>query len=139
MSITSFDHFTMRCADLDVAWAFYRDALGLRVEPREVASGVRAAIVHLDDRWLVHLFQATPEQETIFARNEAGRDESGKWRTGRMQHIALWASGLAEMRERLRKHGVQYEERLGPEWCRVVLNDPDGIELEINFPATEAA
>jgi catechol 2,3-dioxygenase-like lactoylglutathione lyase family enzyme len=138
MPINSFDHFTVRCADLDAAWAFYRDALGLRVEPREVASGLRAAIVSLEDRWLVHLFQATPEQDAIFRRMEPPDAETAKWRTVRMHHIALWATGLSEMRARLQRHGIAYQERLGPEWCRVVVNDPDGIELEINFPAAEA-
>jgi len=139
MPITSFDHFTVRCADLDASWAFYRDALGLRVEPREVASGLRAAIVYLEGQWLVHLFQATTEQDAIFKRMEPRDDEMAKWRTARMHHIALWATGLKEMRARLQQHGVPYQERLGPEWCRVVVNDPDGVELEINYPASEAA
>jgi catechol 2,3-dioxygenase-like lactoylglutathione lyase family enzyme len=138
MPITSFDHYTVRCADLDASWAFYRDALGLQVEPREVASGLRAAIVSLESQWLAHLFQATPEQDAVFSRMEPRDDEMARWRTARMHHIALWATGLKEMRTRLQARGVPYQERLGPEWCRVVVNDPDGIELEINFPASEA-
>src|SRR6266568_9195413 len=90
MGISSFDHYTLRCADLDATWAFYRDALGLRVEPREVASGLRAAIVYMENAWLAHIFQATPEQDAIFNRMKPRDSEMAQWRTGRMHHIALW-------------------------------------------------
>jgi catechol 2,3-dioxygenase-like lactoylglutathione lyase family enzyme len=136
--IKSFDHYTIRCADLDASWAFYRDALGLRVEPREVASGLRAAIVYMEGAWLAHLFQATGEQDEIFARMEPRDAEMEQWRTGRMHHIALWATGLAEMKERLARFGIVARERAQGDYYRVVMNDPDGVELEINFPISEA-
>jgi hypothetical protein len=43
------------------------------------------------------------------------------------------------MRESLRRHGVDSDERTQGEFHRVVVKDPDGVELEINFPASEAA
>jgi catechol 2,3-dioxygenase-like lactoylglutathione lyase family enzyme len=138
MPITGFDHYTLRCADLDATWAFYRDALGLRVEPREVASGLRAAIVYLEGSWLVHIFQATPEQQAIFTRRTPRDAEMEQWRTGRMHHIALWATGLRELQARLARHGVVARERAQGDYYRVVVNDPDGVELEINFPIAEA-
>jgi catechol 2,3-dioxygenase-like lactoylglutathione lyase family enzyme len=139
MPITGFDHFTLRCADLDATWRFYADALGLRVERREVASGLRAGIVYVESGWLVHIFQATPEQDAVFGRMQPRDDEMAQWRTGRMHHIALWATGLAEMKARLQQHGVAFRERESPEVTRVIVNDPDGVELEINFPATPRA
>jgi catechol 2,3-dioxygenase-like lactoylglutathione lyase family enzyme len=139
MPIKAFDHYTVRCADLDKSWAFYRDALGLRVEPRQVASGIRAAIVYMDSQWLAHIFQATDEQDAIFNRASPSDQAAAQWRTGRMHHIALYAAGLNEMRESLRRHGVDSDERTQGEFHRVVVKDPDGVELEINFPASEAA
>jgi catechol 2,3-dioxygenase-like lactoylglutathione lyase family enzyme len=143
--ITSFDHFTVRCADLDAAWAFYRDALGMRVEKREfgaarIAAGPppRAAIVYLEGEWLAHLFQATPEQDAIFGRMPATDAETAQWRTGRMHHIALRATGLGEMKARLEKFGAPYRERTLGDNYQIQVNDPDGVELEINFPAAEA-
>jgi len=138
MPITSFDHYTLRCADLDKTWAFYRDALGLRVEPREVASGLRAAIVYLEGAWLAHIFQATSEQDAIFNRMQPLDPETAQWRTGRMHHIALWATGLKEMKGRLTRFGAETRERAQGDYYRVVVNDPDGVELEINFPITES-
>jgi catechol 2,3-dioxygenase-like lactoylglutathione lyase family enzyme len=139
MPITAFDHYTIRCADLDKSWAFYRDALGLRVEPRQVASGIPAAIGYLEGEWLVHLFQATPEQDAIFARMTPADEETAQWRTGRMQHIAVRASGLAEMRARLQRFGAAFRERSLGDRYQIIVNDPDGTELEINFAGSEAS
>jgi catechol 2,3-dioxygenase-like lactoylglutathione lyase family enzyme len=143
MPITAFDHYTIRCADLTASWAFYRDALGLRVEPRPLGqasegAAPRAALVFLDGEWLVHLFQATPEQEAVFGRMRPHDSEAAHWRTGRMQHIALRSTGLAELRARLQQHGVAFREQPRGERYQIVLNDPDGVELEINFPIGEA-
>ena len=138
MPINAFDHYTVRCADLEKSRSFYRDALGLRVEPREVASGIPAAIVYMESQWLAHIFQATDEQQAVFGRMEPGDEAMAKWRTGRMHHIALYATGLEQMRSSLRSHGVAFVERTQGEFHRVVVNDPDGVELEINFPAAEA-
>ncbi|HTE83163.1 MAG TPA: VOC family protein [Dehalococcoidia bacterium] len=138
MPITAFDHYTLRCADLDATWAFYRDALGLRVEPREVASGLRAAIVYMQGAWLAHIFQATPEQDAVFGRMQPRDAEMEQWRTGRVHHIALWATGLSELKARLAQHGVVARERAQGDYYRVVVNDPDGVELEINFPIAES-
>lgn len=139
MPITAFDHYTVRCADLDAAWAFYRDALGMRVEPRTFPGATtpmpRAAIVYMTDQWLVHLFQATPEQDAIFRRLEPGGADAAQWRTVRMHHIALQATDLEEMKARLQRFGVEFRERTLGERYQIILKDPDGVELEINFPA----
>lgn len=146
MPITAFDHYTIRCADLDTTWAFYRDALGLRVEPRPLPAAPtgsgpapRGALVFLGDTWLVHLFQATAEQEAIFRRMEPTDAETAEWRTGRMQHIAFWATDLAEMRTRLQRYGAAFRERTLGERHQIILKDPDGVELELNFRADEQA
>lgn len=139
MAITTFDHYTIRCANLETSRAFYRDALGLRVEPRPLPSGIPAAIGYLESEWLVHLFQATPEQDTIFSRMQPADDETAQWRTGRLHHIAVRATGLAEMRARLQQFGVTFRERPLGERHLIILNDPDGTELEIQFPGSEAS
>jgi len=138
MPITAFDHYTVRCADLDASWAFYRDAIGLRVEPRPMPSGIRAAIAYLDGEWLAHLFQATPEQDAIFSRMEPRDAEMAEWRTARLHHVALRATGAAEMRARLQQHGAAFRDRTLGDRYQIMVDDPDGVELEINFPASEA-
>src|ERR1051326_8799966 len=116
MTITGLDHYTIRCADLRAAWRFYAETLGLRVVDRP-GMPVPAAIVYLDDMMLIHLFQATPEQDATFSRILPPDDE---WLTGRLHHVAFKERTL----ERAAKH-------------LIVLKDLDGIEIELSFALDE--
>jgi catechol 2,3-dioxygenase-like lactoylglutathione lyase family enzyme len=138
MAITGFDHYTVRSHDLDAAWRFYEQALGLTVVARQgVAAGVRAAIVSVGDTQVVHLFQASPEMEAIFARMPS-REQVDGWLTGRLHHVEFWATGLPAMRERLKANGVSFSERTLPDKHQVGMSDPDGIQVNLNFPLSEA-
>jgi catechol 2,3-dioxygenase-like lactoylglutathione lyase family enzyme len=90
MSIDAFDHYTLRCKDLQATWRFYEQALGLNCRPR-TGVPVPAAIVSIGDREVVHLFQASPEMEEIFARLEPTDEQTAQWRTGRLHHVEFWA------------------------------------------------
>jgi catechol 2,3-dioxygenase-like lactoylglutathione lyase family enzyme len=140
MTITGFDHYTIRCADLQASWRFYADVLGLRVVERAGIS-IPAAIVYLDDMMLIHLFQSGDELEAIFARLQPppGDPEAARWSTGRLQHNALQARGLPDMRQRLAHHGSAVTERTiaGQSKHLVVLRDPDNIEIELSFALQE--
>ncbi len=136
MTINAFDHYTVRCAGLTVSWRFYEQALGLRVEQRLGASAPGAR-VFIGDLEVVNLFQASPEQEAIFRRIEPRDAESAQWRTGRLQHVGFWAAGIEAMRARLAAHQVDFRERTLPDKRQLLLHDPDGVEIEINFPLTE--
>ena len=138
MTITGFDHYTIRCADLQAAWRFYADVLGLRVVER-TGVNVPAAIVYLDQMMLIHLFQSGPELEAIFARLQPPDPEAAQWRTGRVHHIAYQARGLAEFRARLAQHGVAFTERTLRAASKhlVVLKDPDEVEIELSFTLDE--
>src|SRR4051794_606522 len=80
MTIVAFDHLTLRCADLPTSWRFYADVLGLRVAERTGIS-IPAAIVYLGDQQLLHLFQATPDLQTIFERLAPPDAEAAAWGT----------------------------------------------------------
>lgn len=138
MGIEGFDHYTVRAADLDVARLFYGDILGLEVTDRPGATSP-AALVFIGGQAMIHLFQATDDLQAIFARLEAPDDEAANWATGRMHHIALKATGLPAIRSRLQDAGISFTERtIAPmEKHLIVLKDPDGVELEIQFPLSE--
>jgi len=135
MPIEEFDHYTVRCADFDATWRFYGEVLGLRCEPRQ-GLPVRAGIVYFGagDRWLVHFFQAPPEEVAATPASA-----SGERRTGAFLHVATNGHGLAEMKARLDRHAWPYRERAleARSLWQIHLLDPDGIELEINFPLAE--
>jgi catechol 2,3-dioxygenase-like lactoylglutathione lyase family enzyme len=136
--IDAFDHYTLRCKDLQVSWRFYADVLGFRVTERAGVS-IPAAIVYLGDTMLIHLFQAGADMEGIFARLQAPDAEAAQWGTGRLHHIAFQASGLADMRQRLAQHSVAFTERTLPTASKhlVLLKDPDNVEIELAFGLQE--
>jgi len=137
MPINAFDHYTVRSADVDASWRFYEQALGLNVRRRE-GFPVPAFIVSIGDREVVHVFQASPEMEAVFARMAPRDDETAQWRTGRLHHVEFWATGVTEMRARLAAAGVAFRERTLPDKHQLNLTDPDGIQVGINFPLAEA-
>jgi len=136
MPITTFDHYTVRSADLDASRRFYEQALGLHVIDRPVPNG-RAARVQIGETDVVHIFQATPEMEAIFARMPSRETLEG-WNTGRIHHVEFWAAGLPETRDRLNRAGVSFSEATLPDKHQLRLTDPDGIGVNLNFPLSEA-
>ena len=133
--INEFDHYTVRSSDHEASWRFYEGALGLTVRRRE-GTPVPAFKVSIGEREVVHVFQAAPEMEAIFAKLPPARELEG-WNTGRLHHVEFWATGLAEMKERLGREGVPIVERTLGDKHQVQVYDPDGIAVNLNFPLSE--
>lgn len=136
MTLNAFDHYTVRCADLQASWRFYQQVLGLEVVERPGAA-MPAAIVSVDGVQVVHMFQATPEQDSVFAKLAPTDAATAEWRTGRLHHVGFWATGIAAFRARLQQHSVTFRERTLPDKHQFVFRDPDEIEIEVNFPLAE--
>jgi catechol 2,3-dioxygenase-like lactoylglutathione lyase family enzyme len=134
MTVEAFDHYTIRCADLQASWRFYADVLGFRVTERPGVS-IPAAIVYLGDTMLIHLFQAGPDLEAIFARLKAPDAEAARWGSGRLHHVAFRAQNLPAMRQLLAQHGIAFTERTLETQAKhlLVLKDPDNVEIELAF------
>ena len=135
MPIVEWDHYTVRSKDAAASWAFYEQALGLNVRRRE-GFAVPAFIVSIGDREVVHVFQASPEMEAIFARMPSS-DALDGWNTGRLHHVEFWATDLESMRTRLASNGIAVLERTLPDKHQVHMSDPDGIQVNLNFPLSE--
>jgi catechol 2,3-dioxygenase-like lactoylglutathione lyase family enzyme len=135
MPITAWDHYTVRSQDATASWKFYEQALGLNVRKRE-GFAIPAFIVSIEDREVVHVFQASPEMEAIFARMPLAEQLEG-WTTGRLHHVEFWATDLQGVRERLSAQGVAVTERTLPDKHQLHMTDPDGIQVNLNFPLAE--
>ena len=135
MPITDWDHYTVRSRDAEASWAFYEHALGLNVRKRE-GFAVPAFIVSIGSREVVHVFQASPEMEAVFARMPPADDVDG-WTTGRLHHVEFWATDLQGVRARLAERGVAVSERTLPDKHQLHMRDPDGVQVNLNFPLAE--
>ena len=135
MPITEFDHYTVRSANHDASWRFYEQVLGLTVRKRE-GTPVPAFKVSIGEREVVHVFQAAPEMEAVFAKLPSASELQG-WNTGRLHHVEFWATDLVAMKQRLEGANVQFIERTLPDKHQVQMYDPDGIAVNLNFPLAE--
>jgi catechol 2,3-dioxygenase-like lactoylglutathione lyase family enzyme len=139
------NHFSIRTLDLPACERFYCDALGMRVGPRppfpfpglwlypaETTDYAQAA-VHI-----IGIDRSDPEGLKQYLGD---RDEASLHGTGSVDHIAFFGTGLATMLARLKAAGLEVRERQVPllGLHQVFVDDPNGVVVELNFPASEAA
>jgi catechol 2,3-dioxygenase-like lactoylglutathione lyase family enzyme len=132
MPALSLNHYTIRPRDLAATRDFYVDLLGLTVGDRPPLP-FPGYWLYCDDVATVHLI-GKREIETPIVDPAPGGPK-----TTRLDHIAFAAEGLAEMKQRLANRAIAYEERVLPRLGQTQLffPDPDGIDVELNFPSVE--
>jgi len=136
MGVTGLDHILLLCEDLDATAEFYRRALGLTV-------GARPAF-DFPGRWLyaggvpcVHLAQ----RRGFYARASGnGIGAVPEARPPLIDHIAFAATDYEGTIERLVRDGIEPVRRELPGGSRrqLFFRDPDGMRVELSFPATPA-
>lgn len=151
MPATAMNHFTILTDDVPTTVAFYRELLGLTDGPRPpfdfpgywLYSGEPPADLHNGARnyGLVHLMGWDDANPGSLDAYVGERKASGQGGTGALDHVAFAASGHAAMLERCRRFKVKFHERDVPLMGlrQVFVQDPDGVTIELNFPASEVA
>ncbi|MFP4131457.1 MAG: VOC family protein [Thiohalospira sp.] len=125
MTITDIHHVAVLVADLERSLAFYRDLLGLAVDPARPDLGYPGAWLTVGRRQL-HLM-VLPDPDAGAERPAHG---------GRDRHIALAVDEVEALAERLEAAGVAVtRSRSGR--AAIFCRDPDGNALE--FTALEGA
>lgn len=138
MPITLFDHYTLRSADVDRSARFYEQLMGFRVE-RLDAFAFPMRLLFLGDQALVHLLGAGPALDEFLAREAPSHRSGPARRTGNLEHVAFNGSGLREFKEKLDAAAVPYVQRSLDDYgvAQFLFDDPDGVEIEVNFPLSE--
>lgn len=128
MGLRHLDHYNIEVLDLQETIAFYCDVLGLRVGPRPPIQRPGAWLYGDEDCPLIHLL--APE-------GDAPRGQKAS--TGCLHHIAVAATGKARIHERLVQAKVPFKTVLLPaaNVVQFFLEDPNGINVEIQFPPEE--
>lgn len=131
MPLHALNHFTICPVDLEATKKFYADILGLEV-------GYRPPL-NFPGYWLYSGGIATVHLIGPRAGENVSKRKVAK--TGRFDHVAFACTGLKQIRARLKKHDVKFEERVLPRdrQTQLFIIDPDGIAVELNFPAHETA
>ncbi len=139
------NHYSIRTTDIDASRDFYANVLGLTVGPRPqfpfpgawMYRGDHADVANA----VVHII-GIDKQKTQGLQDYLGaREEDGLQGTGAIDHIAFFADGLSGMLTHLNATGVPYRERTVPGigLHQVFLHDPQGVMVELNYPAAEKA
>jgi catechol 2,3-dioxygenase-like lactoylglutathione lyase family enzyme len=134
MGLGILQHYTIEPADLEATKDFYVDVLGLSVGDRPPL-GFPGYWLYSGGVATVHLLGPRQPREGITVRPPDMKMDD----TGRLDHIAFAATGLAGVRERIRQHNVKFREQVLPRLraTQLFLHDPDGVGVEINFPPEE--
>ena len=139
------NHYSIRTTNLDACRAFYEDVLGLTVGPRPefpfpglwMYCGDHAQYSNA----VVHIIGIDCQAPGGLDQYLGGRDEKALSGTGVIDHVAFFADGLAGMLQHLAKLGIDCRQRLVPGLglYQLFLDDPDGVVIELNYPAHEKA
>jgi len=145
MPIHQLNHYSIRTTDLEASRRFYTEILGFTVGPRPpfpfpglwLYCGEHASY----NNAVVHIIGIDLNDPAGLERYLGDRDPASLRGTGSVDHIAFYATGLAQMKARLAERGVAFRERTVPALGlhQLFLDDPSDVVIELNFPATEDA
>lgn len=144
MSI-ALNHFSVRSLDLDACERFYCGLLGLQKGPRPAfpfpGLWLYASDPSVYSNAVVHIIGVDRNDPQGLKGYLGDRSEASLQGTGAVDHLAFFATGLAATLGRLREHGVPCRERTVPGLGlhQVFVDDPQGVVIELNFPAEEHA
>jgi catechol 2,3-dioxygenase-like lactoylglutathione lyase family enzyme len=139
------NHYSIRTTDLAATRDFYTQVLGLSDGPRPpfpfpgiwMYNGSHDQVANA----VVHIIGMDKNNPEGLKQYLGDRDVSTLHGTGAVDHIAFFATGLADMLVHLGTIGVPYRERTTPSigLHQLFLDDPCGLVVELNYPQAEKA
>jgi catechol 2,3-dioxygenase-like lactoylglutathione lyase family enzyme len=144
MPIGKLDHYSIRTLDLKASEHFYTSIMGFTVGFRPPFKFPGLWLYnggsYPETYGVVHIIGLDPNDPEGLKEYLGDRDLSTFSGTGTVDHMAFRATGLAQMRARLRENDVPYRERTVPSLGlhQVFFEDPSAVTIELNYPAAEA-
>ena len=139
------NHISIRTTDMVATRRFYESVLGLTVGPRPdfpfpglwMYRGDHGEVANA----VVHIIGMDPNDPEGLKKYLGDRDISSLRGSGAVDHVAFFADGLAAMLAHLAGLGITARQRTVPSigLHQVFLDDPNGVVVELNFPAAEHA
>lgn len=139
------NHYSIRTTDLAACERFYCGLLGLQVGPRPPFPFPGLWLYQGDTAvWAnaaVHIIGIDASDPEGLKRYLGDKDPATLAGTGTIDHVAFFATGLQALRAALQQQGVAARERTVPALglFQVFVEDPNGVVVELNYPAAEAA
>ncbi|MEK9660134.1 MAG: VOC family protein [Alphaproteobacteria bacterium] len=142
MAISHLEHFLVVAHDYEETVDWYIDNLGFTKGPHpDFGADVEVTWLYLGDRDIIHIVpprKDDPPQESVIRSATPEEIAQG---SRPIHHIAFRAENRKEMTARFKDKGITYLEQQASkqDLYQVFVRDPNGITVELNFPAEEAA
>ena len=135
MPLLHIEHMLVKANDIEETRDWYEQVLGMEVGEHP-DFGIPVYWLYLDGRDVIHIVQAE-SPEAVEAASRENIAAGGR----PIHHVAFRAEGLDETLSRLESLGVPWvEQQAGSQSLyQVFVRDPNGITVELNFAAAEAA
>ena len=137
------NHYSIRTMDLDATRSFYESVLGLTVGPRPdfpfpglwMYRGDHAIMANA----VVHVIGMDRKDPNGLKNYLGDRSPESLKGSGAVDHVAFFADGLPAMLAHLQRMGIEPRRRTVPSigLHQLFLDDPNGIVVELNYPASE--
>ena len=138
------NHFSVRTLDMPATRDFYERVLRMTVGPRPpfpfpglwMYRGSHEDVANA----VVHIIGMDPNDPEGLKRYLGDRTPESLKGSGAVDHIAFFADGLAGMLQHLKGCGIDARQRTVPSigLHQLFLDDPNGVVVELNYPAAEA-
>ncbi|NAO28857.1 glyoxalase [Pseudomonas syringae pv. dysoxyli] len=143
MPIAKLAHYSIRTVDLEGSIRFYERILGFHAGYRPPFDFPGSWLYRGGDEsefGVVHLIGVDPDGGEGL-KSYLGDKPMVSSGTGTVDHIAFLATGVKEMRQRLRQEGLDWRARTVPSLGlhQMFIEDPSGVVIELNYPADEVA
>jgi catechol 2,3-dioxygenase-like lactoylglutathione lyase family enzyme len=144
MPISKLAHFSVRTTDMEASRRFYVDVMGFKEGFRPPFKFPGLWLYRGGDEadyGVVHIIGIDPSDPSGLVEYLGDKAEAGLNGSGAVDHVAFLATDLPDMHRRLKLAALPYRERTVPSLGlhQVFIEDPSGITIELNFPASETA
>lgn len=139
MTVEHIEHYLVQTDNLERTIRWYEDVLGFE-RGFTPSFGFPVQWMYLGGRDVLHLTHGGAKA-TENRKQYLGQESQAAQGSGVIDHIGFRCSGLRDMLADLRGKGVAFKERQVDDQglYQLFLFDPNGVKIELNFPAAEAA
>jgi catechol 2,3-dioxygenase-like lactoylglutathione lyase family enzyme len=145
MAPLTLNHFSIRSLEIDKTVAFYSQVLDLKKGPRPdfpfPGVWLYSGADNNYNNAVLHLIAIDKNDPAGLQKYLGDRDTTSLQGSGAIDHIAFLAAGLGAMLNKLKTLAIPYRERTVPvlKLHQIFVDDPNGIVIELNYPAAEKA
>lgn len=140
--IQTLNHFSIRTRNIPETQHFYETVLGLSVGPRPnfpfPGLWLYVGDTSKTSNAVVHVIGIEDKNDglNLYLGERSSDSTLG---SGALDHVAFFATGLEDYIKRLSNHQITPKQRMVPSLGlhQLFIDDPNGIVVEINFPAEE--